>query len=210
MLCVLLFIDKYSEPEKFRTNHSFHHFSIVNYAAIWTVLAQNPPCGLMSRMLKSKLPTMESLLKPQLVDSPKQKLQQRSDKQNMYYDRNAKQLPSIKKGETARKRKGKTWEPAIVTAQHTAPRSYIVATPDGTTYRRNRHHLLPTVESPPLIAGPAVDGRGLPVVTEPPVAVPSPDAATPPLNSSSHCSTQQTQRTSSGRTVRLPARFRGD
>lgn len=173
-------------------------------------LKESPAQLLMSRMLKSKLPTVESLLKPQVVDSPQQKLQQRSDKQKMYYDRNAKQLPSIKEGETARIRKGKTWEPAIVTAQHSAPRSYIVATPDGTTYRRNRHHLLPTVESPPLIAGPAIDGPGVPVVAEPPVAVPPPDAAMPSLNSSSHCSPQQTQRTSSGRTVRLPARFRED
>ena len=73
---------------------------------------------LMGRMLKSKLPTVESLLKPQVVDNPQQKLRQRSDKQKMYYDRNAKLLPIIKEGETARIRKGKTWEPAIVTAQH--------------------------------------------------------------------------------------------
>ena len=28
-LCVLLSTDKYSAPEKFRANHSFHHYSIV-------------------------------------------------------------------------------------------------------------------------------------------------------------------------------------
>ncbi|KAL9977697.1 hypothetical protein ACROYT_G015130 [Oculina patagonica] len=55
-----------------------------------------------------------------------------------------------------------------------------------------------------------IDGPGVPVVAEPPVAIPPPDAATPSLNSSSHCSPQHTQRTSSGRTVRLPARFRED
>ena len=79
-------------------------------------LKESPAQLLTSRMLKSKLPTVESPLKPQVVDSPQQKLQQRSDKQKMYYDQNAKQLPSIKEGETARIRKGKTWEPAIVTA----------------------------------------------------------------------------------------------
>ena len=109
-------------------------------------LKESPAQLLMSRMLKSKLPTVESVLKPRVVDNPQQKLQQRSDKQKMYYDRNAKPIPSIKEGEAARVRKGKTWEPAIVTAQHTAPRSYIVKTPDGTAYRRNRRHLLPTVE----------------------------------------------------------------
>ncbi|KAL9953820.1 hypothetical protein ACROYT_G041287 [Oculina patagonica] len=30
VLCVLLSTDKYSAPEKFRANHSFHHFSIVS------------------------------------------------------------------------------------------------------------------------------------------------------------------------------------
>ncbi|KAL9953722.1 hypothetical protein ACROYT_G041183 [Oculina patagonica] len=30
VLCVLLSTDKYSEPEKFRANHSFHHYSIVS------------------------------------------------------------------------------------------------------------------------------------------------------------------------------------
>ena len=124
----------------------------------------------MSRMLKSKLPTVESLLKPRVADNPQQKLQQRSDKPNMYYDRNAKLLPSIKKREAARVRKGKTWEPAIVTAQRTAPRSYLVKTPDGTAYRRNRRHLLPTVESPPVTVGPANDEPAIPsILSEPPV-----------------------------------------
>ena len=85
-------------------------------------LKESPAQLLMSRMLKSKLPTVESLLKPRVVDNPQQ-------------NRKAKLLPSIKEGETARVRKGKTWEPAIVIAQDTAPRSYIVKTPDGTAYR---------------------------------------------------------------------------
>ena len=29
LLCVLLSTDKYSAPERFRTNHSFHHYSIM-------------------------------------------------------------------------------------------------------------------------------------------------------------------------------------
>ena len=69
----------------------------------------------------------------------------------MYYDRNAKLLPSIKEGEAARVRKGKTWEPTIVIAHHTTPRSYIVKIPDGAAYRRNCRHLLPLVEPPPVI-----------------------------------------------------------
>ena len=166
---------------------------------------ESPAQLLMSRMLKSKLPTVESLLKPQVVD-PQQKLQQWSDKQKMYYDRNAKLLPSTKEGEVARVRKGKTWEPAIVTAQHTAPRSYIVKTPDGTAYRQNRRHLLPTVKPPPVIVGPANDGPATPsILSDPLVVVTAPDSASmtesPSQDSSNQCSSQQTpcKCTSSGR-----------
>ena len=176
-------------------------------------LKESPAQLLMSRILKSKLPTVESLLKPQVVDNPQQKLRQRSGKQKMYYDRNAKLLPIIKEGETARIRKGKTWEPAIVTAQHTAPRSFMVTTPDGTAYRQNRRHLLPTDESPPVIAGPPIDLPATPLaVADPLVGVTPPDGGMPSLDSSNQCSPQQTppKCTSSGRTVRLPARFRED
>ena len=145
-----------------------------------------------------------------MVDNPQQKLRQQSDKQKMYYDRNAKPLPIIKEGVTARIRKGKTWEPAIVTAQHTAPRSFMVTTPDGTAYRRNRCHLLPTDESLPVIAKP-LPATPL-AVADPLVGVTPPDGAMPSLDSSNQCSLQKTppKCTSSGQTVRLPARFRED
>ena len=104
-------------------------------------------------MLQSKLTTSASLLKPKVVEHAQEKLKERRDKQKMYYDQNAKSLPQIKERETVRIRKGKNWEPATVTAKHTAPGSFIVTTPDGNTYRRNRRHLLPTDESPPVITG---------------------------------------------------------
>ncbi|XP_022809437.1 uncharacterized protein LOC111346416 [Stylophora pistillata] len=134
-------------------------------------LKESPAQLLMSRMLTSKLPT--------------QKLRQRSDKQKVYYDQNAKPLPIIKEGETARKRKGKTWEPAIVTPQHTTPSSFMVTTPDGTAYRRNRCHLLPTDESPLMIAGPPTDLQATPLAeADPLVGVAPPDDAIPSLDPS--------------------------
>ena len=49
-----------------------------------------------------------------------------------------------------RMKRGQEWTPAVVVKQHQAPRSYIVATPDGTQMRRNRFHLQPTkVEASP-------------------------------------------------------------
>lgn len=38
------------------------------------------------------------------------------------------------------------WQPAVVMRKHDNPRSAIVQTPDGNTYRRNRRHLLKTRE----------------------------------------------------------------
>ena len=68
-------------------------------------------------MLKSKLPSTVSLLKPQ-VDHNAYKAQGNLKSSHMHA--------------TLRIRMGKTWEPATVIAQHTAPRSYVVSTPDGT------------------------------------------------------------------------------
>ena len=52
---------------------------------------------------------------------------------------------------TVRIRKKKGWHPAIVYKQHELPNSFVVKTPDGSTYRRTRHHLLKTKEDPPII-----------------------------------------------------------
>ena len=132
----------------------------------------------------------------------------------MYYDRNAKPLPQIKEDNTVRIRKGKSWEPAIVSEKHTAPRSFIVTTPDGTAYRRNRCHLLPTNEAGGT--SPAYDDPVAPVAATPAVDISPPvtasNAELPALGSTDGRSDLQTptQCTSSGRTVRLPARFRKD
>ena len=40
-LCVLLSTDKYSAPEKFRANHSFHHYSIVVGCCLFSISSTN-------------------------------------------------------------------------------------------------------------------------------------------------------------------------
>lgn len=126
-------------------------------------LKESPAQLLMSRVLKSKLPTSASLLKPRVLEKAQEKLKERSERQKMYYDCNTKPLPQIKEDDTVRSRKRKTWEPAIVSEKHTAPRSFIVTTPDGTAYRRNRRHLQSPNEAPPVITGPAYDDPVAPV-----------------------------------------------
>ena len=110
-------------------------------------------------------------------------------------------MPQIKEDDTVRIRKGKTWEPAVVTAKHSAPRSFIVTTPEGGVYRRNRRHLLPTAEPRPEITGPDYDDDDLSPATSTNAARVTPHVDHP---------LQTPPRRTSGRTVRLPERFRRD
>ena len=101
------------------------YIALLEYRNIaFSGLKESPAQLLMSRMLKSKLPTSSSLLKLRVVEKAQEKLRERSDRQKVYYYRNAKPLPQIKEDDTVRIRKGKTWEPAIVSEKHTAPRSH--------------------------------------------------------------------------------------
>lgn len=58
-------------------------------------LKESPAQLLMSRMLKSKLPTTAPLLKPQVIHNAYHKVKERWDKLKSYYDRNAKPLLEI-------------------------------------------------------------------------------------------------------------------
>ena len=179
-------------------------------------LKESPAQLLTSRMLKSKLPTSASLLKLRVLAKAQEKLRERNDRQKMYYDWNAKPLPQIKEDDTVQIRKGKTWEPAIVSEKHTAPRSFIVITLVGFAYRRNRRHLLPTNEAPPVITGLACGSNRCNRVIIPAVVITPPVAASNaelPAAGSTNCRSDlqtPTKCTSIGRTVRLPARFRQD
>ncbi len=144
-------------------------------------------------MLKSKLPTTTALLQPKVQENVCQKLKQRAEKQKEYFDRNAKPLRPVKMYQSARIRRGKVWEPAVITGTHKAPRSSIVTTPQGGVYRRNRRHLLPTSEPPPNNLGPDYDEEIV-------VPEPKPNEVVDP----------QPVRRTSNRTVRLPECLRND
>jgi hypothetical protein len=148
---------------------------------------------LMSRMLKSKLPTTTALLQPKVQENVREKLEQRAEKQKEYFDRNAKPLRPVKMYQSARIRREKVWEPAVITGTHKAPRSFIVTTPQGRVYRRNRRRLLPTSEPPPNNLGPEYDEEIV-------MPEPRPNNVVDP----------QPVRRTSNRTVRLPERLRND
>ena len=63
-------------------------------------------------------------------------------KEKLYYDKHSsKELPPLNNGVKVTLQHGNKWVPATVISKHRTPRSYIVQTPDGRKYRRNRRHL---------------------------------------------------------------------
>ena len=104
----------------------------------------SPAQRFMGRRTRTLIPTMQNLLKPKTI-SPKSvqnELLQCKAVQKHYYDHHTKPLENLKETEAVLMQVKDTWHPAKVAkiCQNT-PRSYIVTTPQGKSYRRNRRHL---------------------------------------------------------------------
>ena len=52
-------------------------------------------------------------------------------------------LPPLNTGDRVKFRSGAVWLPAVVTKVTDSPRSYVITTPKGQIYQRNRRHLRP-------------------------------------------------------------------
>ena len=88
------------------------------------------------------LPTTAALLHPQGSAEVKNALEKKKEKEKQYYDKHCgKELPSLHTSDVIRMQKGRKWEPATVLYKHQSPRSYVVETPEGSRYRRNRRQL---------------------------------------------------------------------
>lgn len=139
-------------------------------------MTTSPVQRLMGRRTKTLLPTAQSLLMPRTTQPgiEKSQLKERQRAQAKYYDRNAKDLPTLNEGDVVRmkpfKLGAKSWPKAQVTAR-LDERSYTVEAENGTVYRRNRQHLKKTSESPiqPIQSDPVDDS-----------SIPSPDAPSIP------------------------------
>ena len=108
-----------------------------------------PPAELlMGHKLRSILPALHQSLKPKL-QNPKQvkaALCKKQTRQKHYYDRHTKILKSLKEGEKVRILQQNKWEQATVKEKLNTPRSYLVTTPNGSVYQRNRSHILKSNE----------------------------------------------------------------
>jgi len=126
--------------------------ALLNYRATpLPDIGLSPSQLLMSRRLRTRLPTARGLLKPKENNQEEvaRKLKQSKDKQKSNYDKHAsKELPPLIKGDMVRvspQKDSKEWKLAKVVGLHNTPRSYVVDT--GTrNLRRNRVMLRKTAE----------------------------------------------------------------
>lgn len=115
----------------------------------------SPAQRLMNRRTRTLLPTTKSLLKPEVISESRtrEELERRQESQAKYFNRGARDLTPLKEGDVVRMKPfqlgEKRWKKGVVVTR-LDERSYIVDTPDGGSYRRNRLHLKKTPEPPPI------------------------------------------------------------
>jgi hypothetical protein len=134
---------------KARRDGSDPYLSLLEYRSTPTQGLPSPAELLMSRRLRSTLPLTEGALLPKVMQPTmlQKAVNQRKQRQKLYYDRGAKALKPLKPGQFIHMQRHGEWRPAVVSRETEWPRSYIVQTEDGGVYRRNRRHLLDTQET---------------------------------------------------------------
>lgn len=107
-----------------------------------TGLKRSPAELLFSRKLKTKLPVVEK--QKIKIKEFKQSLESRNESYKEYYDRHTKLRQGFQDGDTIVYRDNNRWRPAIITAKHESPRSYLID--NGINIlRRNSNHLRKSV-----------------------------------------------------------------
>ncbi|EFA13099.1 hypothetical protein TcasGA2_TC012968 [Tribolium castaneum] len=102
-----------------------------------------------NRTLREKLPIKTECLRPQIPINIKRDKELAQTKTKKYYDRNARDLPSLSKNQSVLVKTGRIWKPGKVVDKHEKPRSYIVQT-ESSFIRRNRKDLRPSMNAPPV------------------------------------------------------------
>lgn len=129
---------------KAKESHSDPYLALLCFRS--TPIDHNLPSPaemLYSRKPKTNLPSKipNSLPDPRNIQK---NLERRQTSQKKYHDRHAHDLAALQKGQhiLMKKEEQGRWIPATVLNEASEPRSYMVQTPNGTMYRRNRRHLL--------------------------------------------------------------------
>ena len=129
---------------KAKENNRDPYLAMLEYRNTPTDSNASPTQLLMGRRTRAILPITKSQLRPCTVDPESfhraRELKQQSQKK--YYDRGAKELPLMSRGDPVGVQLEKKWTPAVITDVASTPRSFIVQTPSGQLFRRNRKFLL--------------------------------------------------------------------
>ena len=104
-----------------------------------TGLKYSPAQVLKSRRLRAKLPMSYQSLKPAVVNVYHDLCSSQA-KEKSYFDRSAKPLPVLKKGDKVRSKVRNRWNDGVICDVDDEPRSYLVKNAHG-CIRRNRRHL---------------------------------------------------------------------
>ena len=117
----------------------------------------SPAQRLMSRRTRTLMPVKKSLLKPKVIsERTSEQLLKQKDRQKRYYDRNARDLPPLRTGDTVRIAPSQghpEWRKGVIQADH-GIRSYDVKVEGGPVYRRNRRDIRPSHHTPTREADP--------------------------------------------------------
>ena len=106
-------------------------------------MGSSPAQRLFGRRTRTLLPSSERLLKPKIVTGVSDKLVARQRRQAKFYNKGAKDLPALSKGDTVMMEPitgHSGWKRAVVT-ECLGNRSYNIRTASGGVYRRNRRQL---------------------------------------------------------------------
>ena len=103
----------------------------------------SPAQLLMSRCLRSVLPTISNQLIPKIIEPSKvsEQLKKKQLTHKKYFDQGSRPLGELKSNDSVYMQAGNRWIRATVIQKANTPHSYIAKTTDGHTYRQNHQHL---------------------------------------------------------------------
>ena len=136
--------------EKTKRDNSDLYQNLLNVRKVPTDSQLGSPAQrLMSRRLRTAIPTSASLLKLSVNMQVTPQLEKRHKQQQTLYDKSAMPLPPLKPGQVIRLQTPKGYDKlGVVVSSSGDPKSYIVNV-NGTEYCRERCHILPVNEPAP-------------------------------------------------------------
>ncbi|XP_061167817.1 uncharacterized protein LOC133176762 [Saccostrea echinata] len=134
--------------DKSKADWKDYNLGLLEYRTTPLNFGYSPAQLLMCRKLRSILPVVSDELKPKVPVRVRELMEaereRETDRQNEYFDRSAKPLPSLSVGDSIRYQEGKLLKRRT---KEEGDRSYTVKSTEGALYRRNRRHLIHSKEN---------------------------------------------------------------